>query len=735
WVVEDLHWAGDRLLEMLERVIARATGPLLIIATARPDLVESHPGFGGGSENFSTISLRPLSPRQSDELLRGILDVADLPARLGEEILARAEGNPFFLEEIVRRLIEEGALRREGDRWTAAHGTRSTPLPDSLIALLAARIDSVPEREKRVLQEAAVIGKVFWAEPLQRVMADDVNSALLTLERRGLVSARTTSSIANHTEYSFKHVLVRDVAYASIPKARRARAHAEVGAWIEELAGDRAEQFGELIAYHYALAAVGPDADLAWGADELEHVRHEAFERLVTAGTQARRRFAVSKSLELHEQALPLASNDAEKLRVLEEIADDHTSAYQGDDARRFYFQGLELTRKLGDRGSQARVHAKLADLMTALPGAFKSSPDPKEIEPIIAEGLAGATEPATTASLLISFGQTARLYRGSEPFGQGRESDAVPLEERIAAVEKALAVADSLGDAHLRWMGNDALGILYAMAGRHRESLNIVLKVLPLVEQVGSRTDQGEAVRRAAVFTMDVKGDYLEGLVLARRSLELSRGMTQHQLMHGTNPVMTALYELGRWDEIPPLLEEHLRAFRIDPAIECGFVRDGPILGALVAARSGDLARAHELAALLPDPESESDRTSPLQSRLAVAFGQPSLARALSEGRALEGRQYGPHHARALLEALVALDEWNELERFVPQARRFVGGLAILGPCCDRAEALLRKHQADPTADVLFERAEKGFQALEARAELEATRALIRPASGGPDP
>ncbi|HEX2645960.1 MAG TPA: AAA family ATPase, partial [Candidatus Dormibacteraeota bacterium] len=392
WVVEDLHWAGDRLLEMLERVIARATGPLLIIATARPDLVESHPGFGGGSENFSTISLRPLSPRQSDELLRGILDVADLPARLGEEILARAEGNPFFLEEIVRRLIEEGALRREGDRWTAAHGTRSTPLPDSLIALLAARIDSVPEREKRVLQEAAVIGKVFWAEPLQRVMADDVNSALLTLERRGLVSARTTSSIANHTEYSFKHVLVRDVAYASIPKARRARAHAEVGAWIEELAGDRAEQFGELIAYHYALAAVGPDADLAWGADELEHVRHEAFERLVTAGTQARRRFAVSKSLELHEQALPLASNDAEKLRVLEEIADDHTSAYQGDDARRFYFQGLELTRKLGDRGSQARVHAKLADLMTALPGAFKSSPDPKEIEPIIAEGLAGAT-------------------------------------------------------------------------------------------------------------------------------------------------------------------------------------------------------------------------------------------------------------------------------------------------------------------------------------------------------
>jgi predicted ATPase len=177
WVVEDLHWAGAPLLEMLERVIARSSGPLFVIATARPDLMASHPGFGGGSEDFSTISLRPLSKRQSDELLQAILDVADLPPSLSEEILARAEGNPFFLEEIVRRLIEEGTLRREEGRWKATPGAHTASLPDSLLALLAARIDSIPDHEKRVLQEASVIGKVFWAEPLQRVVGGDVGAA------------------------------------------------------------------------------------------------------------------------------------------------------------------------------------------------------------------------------------------------------------------------------------------------------------------------------------------------------------------------------------------------------------------------------------------------------------------------------------------------------------------------------------------------------------------------------
>jgi hypothetical protein len=224
----------------------------------------------------------------------------------------------------------------------------------------------------------------------------------------------------------------------------------------------------------------------------------------------------------------------------------------------------------------------------------------------------------------------------------------------------------------------------------------------------------------------MDVKGDYLEGLGLARRSLEQSRGMNPHQLMHGTCPVIAALYELGRWEEIAPVLEEHLQAFLLDPAVECLFVRDGPVLGALLAAKSGQPARARELAALIPTQATEPEEASAWQSMLATALGHPDLAREMSRSKVIASYASAPNHARSMLEALIALEAWDELEQFLPVARRFVAGLAILGPCCDRAEALVRRHRGDKSAVELLERAEKSFEELHAGAELAATHALL---------
>ena len=727
WVVEDLHWAGGPLLEMLERVIARSSGPLLIVGTARPELMQANPGFGGGSENFSTLSLRPLTERHSQELLHALLTVADIPKPMAHQILARAEGNPFFLEEIVRRLIEEGVLVQDGGSWRATAVTASTALPDSLLALLSARIDSLPEQEKRVLQEAAVVGKVFWAEPVARFLGVDIVAALLSLERRGFVSARTTSSFAIHAEYAFKHALVRDVAYASLTKTRRARAHSEVGSWLEALAGDRTEEFGELLAYHYRTAVAGEDADLAWSALEREPVRLKAFEHLIRAGAQARRRFAVAKAVELHEQAAAVAVGDEERLRVLEELGDDNESAYHGDAARLVYVEGLELARRMSRSLERARICAKLAEMLTGSPGAFKRSPDPDRVEELIAEGLAHSTDEETTAHLQVAFGSVARLFRGSEPFGQGSKPDPVPVDERIAAVEHARATGESLNNTQLIWVAGAALGLLYGMAGRYQEHLELALRELSMVDRLSSRIQQSDAVRRAAVVTMYTAGKYDEGLQLARRSLELSRDTNPHQVMHGTFPVMAALFELDRWDEIPAVLNEHLDAFRLDPAIECDFVRDGPILGAVVAVKTGDVVRARELAGLIGAPTAEIDRATAWQATLAVALGEPEVARRISAGKALEGKSFGPHHARSMLEALVALEDWDELERFVPLARRHVAGLAVLAPCCARAEALLARARGDRSAaSAAFERALAGFDSLNARAELAVTLRLL---------
>jgi hypothetical protein len=189
----------------------------------------------------------------------------------------------------------------------------------------------------------------------------------------------------------------------------------------------------------------------------------------------------------------------------------------------------------------------------------------------------------------------------------------------------------------------------------------------------------------------------------------------------------MAALYELGRWEEIAPFLDEHVEAFQLDPAVECDFVRDGPIIGAVLAARSGDLDRAKKLANLMADPMSEVERATAWQAMLEVVLGRPDNARQISSRKALEGRSYGPPHARSMLEALAALQEWDELERFVLLARRHVPGLAILGPCCDRAESLVARARGEAmAATVAMERALAGFEALHAGAEAAATRKLL---------
>ncbi len=579
------------------------------------------------------------------------------------------------------------------------------------------------------MQEAAVVGKVFWAEPLQLFLGGEVSAPLLALERRGLINARTTSSLANHAEYSFKHVLVRDVAYASLPKARRAKAHAEVGDWLEALSGDRTEEFGELLAYHYRTAVAVADADLAWSAEEREPVRLKALAHLIRAGAQARKRYAVAKAVELHEQAIDIAVGDTERMRALEELGDDHESAYHGDVARSAYMEALEIARRNTSSLDRARICAKLAEMMSYSPGAFTSSPDPEPVEQLVAEGLACSSNEETRAHLQIAFGSVARLYRGSEPFGQGSAPDTVPLHERIAAVEAARAVGESRHDAQLMWLASASLGILYGMAGRYQEHLALAMRELPQVERLGSRIQQGDAVRRAAVVTMNIGGNYEAGLNLALRSLELSRDTNPHHVMHGTFPIMAALFELDRWDEISDFLEEHLNAFRLDPAVECDFVRDGPIIGAVVAAKSGDADRARELAGLVGDPADDIDRATAWQARLAVAMSRPDTARRISSGKALEGRSYGPHHARSMLEALIAMEDWVELDMFTPLARRHAPGLAVLAPCCDRAEGLLARSRGNRgTAAAAFERAISGFEALNARAELAATRKLLTP-------
>ena len=728
-VLEDLHWAGDPLLTMLEHMIGRSEGALIVVATARPDMPEAHPDFGGGSENFSRLSLRPLTAAAAAELLHELLSGSELPPRLTAELLDGAEGNPFFLEEMVGRLVDEGVLVRTNGGWHATEGAGRVQVPDSIHSLLAARMDSLAAGDKRVLQEAAVVGRVFWEQPISRALPDEaVPDRLGALERKGFILARPTSSLQDQPEYSFRHALVRDVAYSSLPKARRATAHAGIAAWIEDLSGGRLDEFAELVADHYASAVGSDDADLAWpDPAERDQVRQRAFESLLVAGAAARRRFAVGKAVQLHEQALQLALSESDRLRVLEEVGDDHNSAYHGDDARAAYDEALAIAR-LEPMLPQARARLcwKLAHMMANNPGAFRHSPDPEPVDELVAEGLANTADEATRANLMIASGHTARLWKGSEPFGQGSRADPIPIDDRIRWVEQALAIAEARDLPDVQRRANEALATLFGIAGRYPGMLDLARRQLDTLDQLDSRLDQADVLRDVAVVTMGIEGRYEEGLELGRRALALSQDSNPHQLMHATSAILEALYNLGHWDELQGILDEHLRGFAEDPAIECQFVRDGPVIGAMVLVHRGSLPDAQGLADLLPDPLQDQG-ASAWQARLAVAMGQPETARHISQERALKRQTYGPHHALALVEALLALADWDSLAGFLPGARGQLDGFALLGPWCDLGEGALSLNAGNLAPAALhFVRAVEGFDHLKVPFEAARTRVWL---------
>ena len=267
-VFEDLHWADDGLLDFVDELVEWASGVrLLVVCIARPELLTRRPGWGGGKPNATTLSLSPLTRDDTARLVAALLEQAVLPADLQASLLARAEGNPLYAEEYVRMLQDRGFLRRDEGAWRF-EGAEDLPLPESVQGIVAARLDALSPEEKALAQDAAVIGKVFWAGAAAAVGGTDrgaVEERLHALSRKEFVRRERRSSVAGEEQYIFLHVLVRDVAYGQIPRGSRSAKHRAAAEWIASLSADRSEDHSEMLAHHYLSAlelaqAAGHDA-------------------------------------------------------------------------------------------------------------------------------------------------------------------------------------------------------------------------------------------------------------------------------------------------------------------------------------------------------------------------------------------------------------------------------------------------------------------------------------------
>jgi class 3 adenylate cyclase len=291
-VFEDIHWGDDNLLDFIDHLIDWASSvPLLVVCTARPELLDRRPTWGGGKRNSTILSLAPLSDNETTELVAALLERKLLTGDPQPELLARAGGNPLYAEQFVRMLEERD--------------TRD--LPETVQGVIAARLDALSAEEKAVLQDAAVLAKVFWLGAVVAISGQDreqLAELMHGLERKEFVRRALRSSVGDDAEYSFAHVLVRDVAYNQIPRAARAGKHRAAAEWIESLG--RPDDLAEMLAHHYstslelARASGTADADLTASAAAA----------LIRAGDRASSLDAYASAAAFYERALKLSPAD-----------------------------------------------------------------------------------------------------------------------------------------------------------------------------------------------------------------------------------------------------------------------------------------------------------------------------------------------------------------------------------------------------------------------------------------
>jgi class 3 adenylate cyclase/tetratricopeptide (TPR) repeat protein len=674
-VFEDLHWADDALLDFVDYLVDWATGvPLLVLATARPELLSRRPGWGGGKVNSSTLLLSPLTEEETAALVHALLGRSAIEADLRTHLLEHAGGNPLYAEEFVRMVTSRP---REG------------VLPETVQGIIAARLDTLTAEEKELVQDAAVIGRAFWIGPLGRERWT-LEDRLHSLERKGFVGRQRRSLVAGESEYAFLHALVREVAYEQIPRARRADRHRAAAEWIESLG--RPEDHAEMLAHHYAAAleygrAAGRDdaAVAERGRIALRQAGDRAF--ALNAFPAAARYYALAAESWPHD--------DPEYPELLLELA--RTYHVSGDERQETALEDARAAALAAERLEQASE----ADALLAEVWWYRAEPERSSEHLERAHALVAELPTSRAKAHVLSQVSRYRMLGGAD-------------EEAIRIGEHALAMAEELGLPELQAHALDNIGAARALMG-DATGLEDLERAIEIAVAAGS-SEVARAANNLAISVLAL-GDLRRARRLMDDAISHSERLGMANLLRfSRNVKLWMLFQEGHWDAALPPTEEFLAAC---DAGEAHYHEGGMrIRRASVRLARGDLEGALEdirkvvpLARRAGDPQQRVPWLAQ-SARLLVEAGRREEAREVAH-EALEpvSMQWALVDLALVADELGYAEELAELVDDVAQTRWIAA-----------TRALLRNDYAE-AADTL---GEIGSVELEALARLRAAERLV---------
>ena len=503
FAIDDLQWAEPTFLELVEHVADFARdAPILLACMARPELLDDHPAWAGGKMNATSILVEPLDREECGTLVANLLADESVDEAVRSRIADAAEGHPLYAEEITGLLVDEGRLVLKEGRWVATSDLSDVPVPPTISALLAARVDRLPPDERRLLDLASVMGQVFYPAALRSLAADgdDVVSRLGALVRRQFVR-QERSDLMGTEAMAFRHLLIRDAAYDAIPKGARADLHERFAAWLDAAGGSLGEQ-DEIVGHHLE-QAYRYRLELGTEGPHERELADVAGRRLAAAGERAfaRSDYSATKNLLARACAL-LDPDDPRRLEVLPELASALIASGDWDGARATSDESVERACASGD---------ELLHMHAVVERWLNFDPDFTVVE----------LEAERALALFEAAGDERGLARACQAL-----SEALLARGRLAeaeqAFEPALRHARIAGDVGEQVDIYDRLG---ALLSRGPTPVGAALRRCEqiLTETEGNRTIAGLMYHPMAHMKAR-QGDFAEALDLAGRCRDIHR-------------------------------------------------------------------------------------------------------------------------------------------------------------------------------------------------------------------